>query len=143
MSWKRHIRGINGQERMDKHQPPQDPQPPDAIRAKRKRWRSKFECYVNKGDHAYRLVKPNYIVGNAGAIHNMTPEEYYAWDDKRIDVANAATEEHNKARAANGLAIFSYMMRKHYRRYACIYCGHSESDTTEEPDTKLRAKVVQ
>lgn len=138
MSWKRHIRGINGQERMDKQQPPVDPTPPD-IRGKRRRWRSRFECFVRKGDHQYELVKASHV---RGVENVMSVQEYYAYRDQKVEEDRARMAEENKIRVANGLAERLYWLPSKWRYYRCVHCGHREYDYEDKPKDRVREKLI-
>lgn len=91
------------------------PPPPEKTKLPPSRkWKEKYECHENKGDHTYELIKPHHS-SFFKETREMTVEEYYAHED-------AECEKYRKRYPQSKYLC----MRRVLFHYACTGCGSNK-----------------
>ena len=103
------------------------------------KWRRKYECPKNKGDHTWQLVVPEWGLRNRdGSKSNVSVEEYYITKD-------AEYFKEKREHAENGGLTFhgfkTWFWDARPRWWVCTGCNKHTSDDEVKPNKKIRDNI--
>lgn len=104
------------------------------------KWREKYACRPNKGDHVFVLVKPDFV-DRYPELKGMSVVAYYEHEEKE-----RRKKEREWRRQARELGLYNgSVMGYSYplgRWYECKHCGKSEYEPAGNINKKIKIREL-